>query len=89
MHRPKPLDVAKPVKLIFVGGFLGSGKTTALGALARDIIRKGLRVGIVTNDQSGNLADTVIVQQMLAALNVPVEEVVEGCFCCKFDDLIH
>ena len=89
MQRPKPLDVAKPVKLIFVGGFLGSGKTTALGALARDIIRKGLRVGIVTNDQSGNLADTVIVQQMLAELNVPVEEVVEGCFCCKFDDLIH
>jgi G3E family GTPase len=89
MQRPKPLNVAKPVKLIFVGGFLGSGKTTALGALARDIIRKGLRVGIVTNDQSGNLADTVIVQQMLTELNVPVEEVVAGCFCCKFDDLIH
>ena len=89
MQRPKPLDVAKPIKLIFVGGFLGSGKTTALGALARDIIRKGLRVGIITNDQSGNLADTVIVQQMLAELNVPVEEVVKGCFCCKFDELIH
>jgi G3E family GTPase len=89
MQRPKPLNVAKQVKLIFVGGFLGSGKTTAIGALARGIIQKGLRVGIVTNDQSGNLADTVIVQQMLAKLNVPVEEVVEGCFCCKFDDLIH
>ena len=89
MPPPQPLKVAKPVKLIFVGGFLGSGKTTALGALARDVIRRGLRVGIVTNDQSGNLADTVIVQQMLAELNVPVQEVVEGCFCCKFDDLIH
>ena len=89
MKTPKPLDVDKPVKLIFAGGFLGSGKTTALGVLARDIIRQGLRVGIVTNDQSGNLADTVIVQQMLSELNVPVEEVVEGCFCCKFDDLIH
>jgi G3E family GTPase len=89
MPIPQPLNVTKPVKLIFAGGFLGSGKTTALGALARDIIRKGLRVGIVTNDQSGNLADTVIVQQMLAELNVPVQEVVEGCFCCKFDDLIH
>ena len=89
MKPPKPLEVDKPVKLIFTGGFLGSGKTTALGVLARDIIRQGLRVGIVTNDQSGNLADTVIVQQMLSELNVPVEEVVEGCFCCKFDDLIH
>ena len=89
MQKPQPLNVAKPVKLIFAGGFLGSGKTTALGVLARDIIRKGMRVGIVTNDQSGNLADTVIVRQMLVELNVPVEEVVEGCFCCKFDDLIH
>jgi G3E family GTPase len=89
MKTPKPLDVNKPVKLIFAGGFLGSGKTTALGVLARDIIHQGLRVGIVTNDQSGNLADTVIVQQMLSELNVPVEEVVEGCFCCKFDELIN
>lgn len=89
MQTPPALNVAKPVRLIFVGGFLGSGKTTALAVLARDIIRKGLRVGIVTNDQSSNLADTVVVQQMLAELKVPVQEVVEGCFCCRFDDLIH
>jgi G3E family GTPase len=88
MQKPKPLSVDKPVKLIFVGGFLGSGKTTALGIMARDIIRKGMRVGIVTNDQSANLADTVIVQQMLEELGVPIEEVVAGCFCCKFDELI-
>jgi len=88
MQTPKPLSVDRPVKLIFVGGFLGSGKTTALGILAREIIRKGMRVGIVTNDQSANLADTVIVQQMLEELGVPIEEVVAGCFCCKFDELI-
>ena len=88
MQKPKPLSVNNPVKLIFVGGFLGSGKTTALGVMARDIIRKGMRVGIVTNDQSANLADTVIVQQMLEELGVPIEEVVAGCFCCKFDELI-
>lgn len=88
MQQPKPLSVHNPVKLIFVGGFLGSGKTTALGIMAQDIIRKGMRVGIVTNDQSANLADTVIVQQMLEELGVPIEEVVVGCFCCKFDELI-
>lgn len=88
MKRPKPLDVKKTVKLIFAGGFLGSGKTTALGAMAREMIRQGMRVGIVTNDQSANLADTVIVRQMLETLGVPVQEVVEGCFCCRFDDLI-
>ncbi|MGD8716707.1 MAG: GTP-binding protein, partial [Desulfobacterales bacterium] len=88
MSRPKSLTVEEPVKLIFTGGFLGSGKTTALAALARDLIRRDKRVGIITNDQSENLADTLIVRQMLNELGVPVEEVVEGCFCCKFDELI-
>ncbi len=88
MPRPKQLSVKDPVKLIFIGGFLGSGKTTALGHMARNLIRKGMRVGIVTNDQSANLADTVIARQMLHQLDVPVEEVVAGCFCCKFDELI-
>jgi G3E family GTPase len=85
---PRKLNVKKSVKLIFAGGFLGSGKTTALGALAKRIMAKGLRLGIITNDQSGNLADTLIVRQMLAEMNIPVEEVVEGCFCCKFDELV-
>ena len=88
MKTPRELNVRQPVKLIFTGGFLGSGKTTALGALAKRILAKGLRLGIITNDQSGNLADTLIVRQMLEELNVPVEEVVEGCFCCKFDELV-
>ena len=89
MSGPRELKVENPVKLIFAGGFLGSGKTTALAGLARRLIRRGMRVGIITNDQTENLVDTVIVNQMLSELGVPVEEVVEGCFCCKFDDLIN
>ncbi len=85
----KKLVVKKPVKLIFAGGFLGSGKTTALAELAKRLIRRGMRLGIITNDQTENLVDTVIVKQMLAELSVPVEEVVEGCFCCKFDELME
>ncbi len=85
----KKLVVKKPVKLIFAGGFLGSGKTTALAELAKRLIRRGMRLGIITNDQTENLVDTVIVKQMLAELDVPVEEVVEGCFCCKFDELME
>ncbi|MFZ0612038.1 MAG: GTP-binding protein [Desulfobacterales bacterium] len=88
MKKPRKLTVHQPVRLIFTGGFLGSGKTTALGALVKRIMAKGLRLGIITNDQSGNLADTLIVRQMLEELNVPVEEVVAGCFCCKFDELV-
>lgn len=89
MKTPKPLSaMSGPVKLIFVGGFLGAGKTTALGSLAKILIGRGKKLGIVTNDQSGNLADTLIVRQMIDELSVPVEEVVSGCFCCKFDELI-
>jgi G3E family GTPase len=89
MSTPRKLMVKKPVKLIFSGGFLGSGKTTALAALAKRLIEKGMRVGFITNDQSENLVDTIIVRQMLTDLGVPVEEVVKGCFCCKFDELIE
>ncbi len=84
----KALAVKKPVKLIFAGGFLGSGKTTALASLAKRLIHRDMRVGFITNDQSENLVDTVIVRQMLTELGVPVEEVVKGCFCCKFDELM-
>lgn len=84
----RKIDVEKPVKLIFAGGFLGSGKTTALAALAKRLIQQGMRVGIITNDQTENLVDTVIVKEMLSELGVPVEEVVKGCFCCRFDELL-
>ncbi len=89
MTTASKLSPNKPVRLIFTGGFLGSGKTTALAALAKQLIERGMRVGFITNDQSENLVDTVIVRQMLADLGVPVEEVVQGCFCCKFDELIE
>jgi len=89
MASPKKIKVKNPVKLIFAGGFLGSGKTTALAGLARRLIQKNRRVGIIMNDQTENLVDTVIVREMLSKLGVPVEEVVKGCFCCKFDELIN
>jgi len=89
MSPSKTISVKKPVKLIFAGGFLGSGKTTALASLAKRLIQRDMRVGFITNDQSENLVDTVIVRQMLTELGVPVEEVVKGCFCCKFDELIE
>lgn len=88
MEKTRNIKVDTPVKLIFVGGFLGSGKTTALAGIAKRLLGLGKRVGIVTNDQSDNLADTVIVKEMLEGLGVPVEEVVAGCFCCKFEELI-
>jgi len=74
----------KKIKFILVGGFLGAGKTTALCRLARYYASKGLRVGLITNDQANNLVDTHSVK--IEGFNV--EEIPGGCFCCKFNDLL-
>jgi G3E family GTPase len=67
-----------------VGGFLGAGKTTAIAKLARWFSDKGLRVGLITNDQGSHLVDTT----MLLARGFPVEEIPGGCFCCRFNSLV-
>ncbi len=67
-----------------VGGFLGAGKTTALAAGARELVSRGLRVGIITNDQGSRLVDT----EFLRDAGLATEEVTGGCFCCRFDDLL-
>jgi Ni2+-binding GTPase involved in maturation of urease and hydrogenase len=72
------------IRFIMVGGFLGAGKTTTLGRLARFYLDRGQRVGLVTNDQADDLVDT----RTLREQGFPVEEVAGACFCCKFDDLL-
>jgi G3E family GTPase len=67
-----------------VGGFLGAGKTTTLGRLARHYQDRGLRVGIVTNDQAADLVDT----NLLRSQGFHVNEVAGACFCCRFNDLM-
>ena len=74
----------KQVRLVFVGGFLGAGKTTLIGEAARRLVSQGRRVGLITNDQADDLVDT----GMLKQYGFGVEEVAGGCFCCRFDDLV-
>lgn len=71
-------------RFILIGGFLGAGKTTALSWLAAYLTQKGLRVGMVTNDQGCELVDTT----WLRAGGFRAEEISGGCFCCRFDNLV-
>ncbi len=71
------------MQLHLVGGFLGSGKTTAIANAARCLIESGIRVGVVTNDQGKHLVDSAF----LRLNQVPVVEVSGGCFCCNYHDL--
>ncbi|MEI7935663.1 MAG: GTP-binding protein [Verrucomicrobiota bacterium] len=76
---------AGPARFIMIGGFLGAGKTTAVGKLARRLSQQGLRVGLITNDQGRNLVDTTLLRWQGFA----TEEIPGGCFCCRFDSLVE
>jgi Ni2+-binding GTPase involved in maturation of urease and hydrogenase len=73
------------IRFIMVGGFLGAGKTTTISRLAREYQSRGLKVGIVTNDQATDLVDT----QTLRAQGFEVGEVAGACFCCNFNELTN
>ena len=72
-------------RYVMVGGFLGAGKTTAILRLASHLTAQGLRVGLITNDQSTGLVDTAL----LGSHGFDVEEITGGCFCCRFNSLLE
>ncbi len=76
--------MAHRIRFILLGGFLGAGKTTTLGRLAKHYTDQGLNVGIVTNDQATDLVDT----NSLRSQGFDVGEVAGACFCCNFNELI-
>jgi G3E family GTPase len=72
-------------RYVMIGGFLGAGKTTSILRFAAWLTARGLKVGLVTNDQGGGLVDTALAN----AHRMPVEEIVGGCFCCRFNSLVE
>lgn len=73
------------MNLHIVGGFLGSGKTTAIMTAASHLIKKGYKVGVVTNDRGKQLVDTKFFKNN----NVLTVEIAQGCFRCSIDELIE
>jgi G3E family GTPase len=73
-------------KLIVVGGFLGSGKTTLMITLGKRLTSAyGKRVAMITNDQGEVLVDTETVKNF----GFECAEVLSGCFCCRFPEFIR
>jgi hypothetical protein len=70
--------------LIVVGGFLGSGKTTLILKAADLLQQNGKRAAVILNDQGAELVDTALVRSRRVAAG----QVVGGCFCCRFSELI-
>ena len=73
------------MQLHLVGGFLGSGKTTAIGSACELLRHRGRRPAVVTNDQGEVLVDT----RVLAGAGVATAEVTGGCFCCRYPELVE
>lgn len=71
------------MKLHIVGGFLGSGKTTAITNASKLLMLHGKKVAVVTNDQGKYLVDT----SFIGSNDIPTAEVTNGCFCCNFNSL--
>jgi Ni2+-binding GTPase involved in maturation of urease and hydrogenase len=78
-------DLKPKARYLMIGGFLGAGKTTAILRIAENLRDRGLKVGLITNDQSYGLVDTA----MLGSHGFQVEEITGGCFCCKFNSLVE
>ena len=76
--------MSSKARYIMIGGFLGAGKTTTVGRLAKHLSDQGLRVGLITNDQAGGLVDT----KLLRGQGYATEEIAGGCFCCRFNTLV-
>ena len=70
---------------LMIGGFLGAGKTTAVLRAGEYLASRGLRVGVIMNDQSDSLVDTALAKSRALS----VEEIAGGCFCCRFNSLVE
>ncbi|MFH1743014.1 MAG: GTP-binding protein [bacterium] len=73
------------VRVQVLGGFLGSGKTTAVIALARHFTRQGYHVAAITNDHG----DIGFDAQTIRAESIDAREISEGCLCCRFQDFLY
>ena len=71
------------MKIHLLSGFLGSGKTTAIQYACNELTKQQKKAGVITNDQGISLVDGDFFEH----LNIPERQVVNGCFCCNYNDL--
>jgi len=71
------------MKIHLVGGFLGSGKTTAIANSCKILSDNGITTSVITNDQGKYLVDSRFIQHS----DIPSAEVTGGCFCCNYNQL--
>jgi hypothetical protein len=71
--------IDQAIQIHLLTGFLGSGKTTAI----QQAIKIGVPAAVITNDQGNQLVDGALFEH----LNIPSQQVTNGCFCCNYYEL--
>jgi len=74
------------VRLLLFAGFLGSGKTTLILALAGRAAAAGRRIAVVVNE----VGEVGIDGEVLRMGDLEVKEITGGCICCQIGpDLVR
>lgn len=67
------------MRIIVLGGFLGSGKTTILMKIANAFIKSGKKVAVLVND----IGTIGVDGKTIAAEGYSTTELPDGCVCCS------
>lgn len=67
------------MQILLVAGFLGSGKTTFILKLARQLVDTGYKVAIVENE----VGEVSIDGELIRRAGLTVRELFNGCICCQ------
>jgi G3E family GTPase len=68
----------RDMKVIIIGGFLGSGKTTAILRISRQISNAGKKTAIIVNE----IGEIGLDGEILTNPGIVTEELTSGCICC-------
>ncbi|WP_292465300.1 GTP-binding protein [Methanolobus sp.] len=67
------------MKVLVIGGFLGSGKTTTILRLGRDFSNAGKKVAIIVNE----IGEVGIDGDVISKYGLQTTELTSGCICCS------
>lgn len=67
------------MKIIIIGGFLGSGKTTTLRNLGKHLISRGHKIAIIVNE----IGEVGIDGETISDSGLVTKELTSGCICCS------
>ena len=67
------------MKLVQIAGYLGSGKTTLILALCKNLAEEGIKVAILVND----VGEVPVDGKVMEEYGLAVKDIGGGCICCQ------